>query len=151
MKRHFKSQIAYNNWANERVLESLEDQQVTEPKILEIYGHMVSSQIIWLLRIKGLPTSPFPLWENYNKVELRSMTEESSRNWINYLEEHKFDTFEEMISYVNSKEITYESTIREIVSHMLLHSAYHRGQIAVLLRERGLVPPVTDHIAYSRL
>ena len=151
MKRHFKDLVNYNNWANERVLQTLEEHADKEETLLNLYGHIISSQIVWLLRIRGLPTSPFPLWQSYNIVELRSMTEESSRNWVNYLEAHKFDTFEEMIHYTNSQAVKHESTIREIINQMLGHGNYHRGQIALQMRKNQLKPVQTDYILYKRL
>ena len=79
------------------------------------------------------------------------MTEESTTNWVNYLNEHKFETFEEMIFYKNTKGRKYESTIREIITQVINHSTYHRGQMAMLLSNSGMQPPATDYIAYRRL
>ena len=150
MKNHFKYQIAYNNWANERILHILEDHKVDDSKILSIFSHMISSQIVWLLRIRGLPTSPFPLWENYNRVELRSMLEDANKNWVDYLETHQFDTFEEMIFYSDDKGKKYETTIRQIIGQVLIHSSHHRGQINLLLKQNGIEPPLVDYIYYTR-
>jgi len=36
--------------------------------------------------------------------------------------------------------------VGDILTHVLLHSAYHRGQIAVDLRAAGLTPAYTDYI-----
>jgi len=37
-----------------------------------------------------------------------------------------------------------------ILSHVIIHGGYHRGQIAILLRQAGSDPAVTDFIAYVR-
>ncbi|MEO1100005.1 MAG: DinB family protein, partial [Bacteroidota bacterium] len=104
-----------------------------------------------LNRIKDLPTSPFPLWEKYKLRELRTMTMESSTNWSIYLEEHQFQTFEEMIFYKNSQGKRYESTIREIITHVLENSTYYRGQLALSMKNSNIEPPCTDYIQYARL
>ena len=150
MKKHFKDLFKHNSWANDRLLQTLEENSISAPDILKIYGHIVSAQMVWLLRIKGLPTSPFPLWELYKLRELRTMTEESDRNWLDYMEGHRMDTFEEMIFYKNTQDRKFESTILQIINQVLSHSSYHRGQIARLLRERGIDPPQTDYIFYKR-
>jgi uncharacterized damage-inducible protein DinB len=36
-------------------------------------------------------------------------------------------------------------TLGELVQHILNHSTYHRGQVAVLLRQLGHRPPSTDY------
>jgi uncharacterized damage-inducible protein DinB len=78
------------------------------------------------------------------------MTEESTENWLSYLNEHRMETFEEMIFYKNSTGKKYENTIREIITHVINHSTYHRGQIAMELRRLGIDPPPTDYIFYRR-
>ncbi len=151
MKKYFLDLFEYNKWANERMLIELEQMDQPTERLILIYGHLISAQILWLNRIKDLPTAPFPLWHVYKLRELRTMTEESTTNWVNYLHDHKFETFEEMIFYKNTKGRKYESTIREIITQVISHSAYHRGQMALLLRESGIEPPPTDYIAYRRL
>ena len=34
--------------------------------------------------------------------------------------------------------------------HVTMHSAYHRGQIAMVLRDSGVAPPYTDYIQAVR-
>lgn len=151
MKKHFLELFEYNHWSNVRMLSVLEDQDIQDEKLLKLFSHLISAQIIWLHRIKGMPTSPFPLWEIYKLRELESMVYESSGKWINYIrEEHRGETFEEMIFYKNSKGIKFETTIRHIVTHVITHSTYHRAQMAAHMRGLNIDPPVTDFIAYSR-
>ncbi|MTI20541.1 hypothetical protein E1176_05875 [Fulvivirga sp. RKSG066] len=150
MKKHFIDLIKYNDWANQRVLITLEENNVEDKDLLKLYSHVLSAQIIWLNRIKDIPTSPFPLWETYKLRELRSMTEESSRNWLELIENHPNETFEEMINYSNNEGKKFENTMREIITHVTNHSTYHRGQLAIHFRKKDITPPVIDHIVYVR-
>ncbi len=150
MKKHFMDLFKYNEWANYRVLIALEELETIDDTLLSLYSHVLTAQIVWLNRIKDLATSPFPIWEQYKLRELRSMTEESATNWFSYLNEHQYETFEEMIFYTNSRGEKHENTIREIINHVLSHSAYHRGQIAKEIRKAGVKPPDTDYIIYAR-
>jgi uncharacterized damage-inducible protein DinB len=36
-------------------------------------------------------------------------------------------------------------TLGELIQHALNHSIYHRGQVALLLRQLGHTPPFTDY------
>lgn len=38
----------------------------------------------------------------------------------------------------------YEYALGELIQHLLNHSTYHRGQVALLLRQLGQSPPATD-------
>ncbi len=151
MKNHFRDLIKYNDWANQRMLITLEEANTEDEGLLTMFSHIISAQIIWLNRIKDLPTSPFPIWEKYKLRGLRTMTMESSTNWFNYIEEHQFSTFEEMIFYKNSQGKRYENTIREIITQVVNHSTYHRGQLAQSMKASGIQPPRTDFMAYARL
>jgi uncharacterized damage-inducible protein DinB len=47
---------------------------------------------------------------------------------------------------VNSKGEPYTSSVEDILTHVVFHGAYHRGQIAAKMRESGLEPAYTDYI-----
>ena len=56
----------------------------------------------------------------------------------------------ETVTYRNSKGVAYESVVGNILSHVIIHGGYHRGQIAMLLRQTGNDPAITDFIAFER-
>lgn len=152
MRKHFLELFKYNYWANLRMLRCIEENQDQDHELIKLFSHLISAQIIWLNRIKDLPTTPFPIWEVYKLRELGSMVDESNRNWEDYIsQEHPNETFEEMIFYKNSKGEKFETTVRHIITQVITHSTYHRAQMARRMRELGLEPPATDFIAFSRL
>jgi uncharacterized damage-inducible protein DinB len=53
---------------------------------------------------------------------------------------------EQSIGYKNSKSEPWTSLVRDILTHVFMHSAYHRGQIAADMRQAGQVPAYTDFI-----
>jgi uncharacterized damage-inducible protein DinB len=52
--------------------------------------------------------------------------------------------------YHNSKGIEYRTPVHDVLTHVFLHSHYHRGQSAAALRALGVDPPWTDFIAFAR-
>jgi uncharacterized damage-inducible protein DinB len=50
------------------------------------------------------------------------------------------------VKYRNSKGEPWSSRVEDILIHVLFHSAYHRGQIALQMRASGLTPAYTDFI-----
>lgn len=149
MKEYFLKLYQYNSWANQRVLECLDRQQVKDEKILQIFGHLVCAQLIWFHRFKDLPKSPLKLWGNYSLTELKSIAEDASRSWLEFIEEE--DGFDRVLKYTNYVGEYYETNIRDLMAHLVNHCTYHRGQVAVLLRERGLEPVNTDFVTYDRI
>jgi uncharacterized damage-inducible protein DinB len=57
---------------------------------------------------------------------------------------------ERQVHYSNTAGAEFDSRIGDIMMHVLLHCAYHRGQVALLLRTAGAEPEPTDFIAFCR-
>jgi uncharacterized damage-inducible protein DinB len=54
------------------------------------------------------------------------------------------------ITYKNSKGESWKSTVEDVLTHITIHGAYHRGQIATAVRAAGGEPPYTDYIQGTR-
>ncbi len=78
------------------------------------------------------------------------MTDEMSAAWCNYLERlaNQFapGSLDDKVEYRNSKGEPWSSRVEDILIHVLFHSAYHRGQIALQMRTSGMEPAYTDFI-----
>jgi uncharacterized damage-inducible protein DinB len=57
---------------------------------------------------------------------------------------------DETVDYVNSKGEPWTSSVEDILTHTVLHSSYHRGQIASDMRASGHAPAYTDYIHARR-
>ena len=54
------------------------------------------------------------------------------------------------IAYINSQGMPFENTIADVLLQIFTHGCYHRGQIALDLRQNGLEPVLTDYAGYLR-
>ena len=149
MKLYFLKLYQYNAWANNRVLNALTRQQVKSEKILSIMGHIVAAQFLWLHRIKGFPPADVKLWGEYNLPQLVQMAEDVGRLWLEFIE--TTDDFNRQLTYLNYTGDPYVNNVEMIMIHLVNHSTYHRGQIALLLRQEKLEPINTDFITYDRV
>jgi uncharacterized damage-inducible protein DinB len=50
------------------------------------------------------------------------------------------------VIYKNTKGESWTNRRQDILMHVIMHSAYHRGQIATDIRGAGFAPPYTDFI-----
>ena len=149
MKDFFLKWYHYNCWANRRVIHCLEQQQVTDEKILSVFGHLMAANFIWLNRIKDLPKSNYELWGKYDLAALRSMVEEADRLWMDFINEN--ENFDRLMKYHNYVGNYFENNVQQIMIHLVNHGTYHRGQVALLLRQKGYEPVNTDFITYDRV
>lgn len=149
MKEFFLKWYSYNAWANRRIINCLERQSVSDEKILSVMGHLVSANFIWLNRIKDLPKSKYELWGKYDVPALKRMIEEADQQWMNFIREH--ENFDWVLKYRNYVGDYFENNVQQIMIHLVNHGSYHRGQVAMLLRQKGFEPINTDYITYDRV
>ncbi|MFN9864029.1 MAG: DinB family protein [Bacteroidota bacterium] len=150
MKTYLLKLYQYNAWANRRVIGCLERQAVTDEKIVSIFAHCVAANFIWYNRFMGLPKSDHKLWGGgYTIADLKKMVEEANELWMSVIDSN--NSFDRVLKYHNYVGDYYENNIQDIMIHLVNHGSYHRGQVAVLLRERGYEPINTDLITYDRV
>jgi uncharacterized damage-inducible protein DinB len=149
MKKYFQKLYHYNAWANDRILKCLKRQSVTDEKILTLMGHIVAAQFLWLHRIKGLPPPSVKLWGSYTLAQLLVTAADAGKQWIEYVE--SAEDFDRELTYTNYLNEPYTNNVEMIMIHLVNHSSYHRAQIAMLLRQKGMEPINTDFITYDRV
>lgn len=149
MKKYFLKLYQYNDWATKRVIGALTGQQVSDEKILSLLGHVVAAQFLWLHRIKGLPPPDVKLWGQYTLDQLTAMANDIGKQWLDFVE--NTESFDRQMTYKNYVGELYTNNVEMIMIHLVNHSTYHRAQIAMLLRQKGLEPVNTDFVTYDRV
>ncbi len=150
MLDYFKRLFAYNAWAQEKVLATLEamDPKQVDESLLKVTSHILTASQTWLSRLMVVP--PMDMSKSLTLVECRELFESLKKNWKNYLEGLSEEDLMKKKDYQNTKGVAFENNLSDILAHLVNHSTYHRGQIASLIKKAGTVPPVTDFIAYVR-
>jgi uncharacterized damage-inducible protein DinB len=149
MKDFFIKWYAYNGWANRRVVECLQRQNVIDEKILSVFGHLMAANFIWLNRIKDLPKSEYELWGKYSLSDLELMVDQADKQWTAFIQAN--ENFDRVLKYKNYVGQYFENNVLAIMTHLVNHGTYHRGQVAMLLRQQGFEPINTDFITYDRV
>ena len=78
--------------------------------------------------------------------EATQFAEQMPPAWDKYLKELRPEGLSRAVTYRNSKGEQWTNTVEDILMHVVIHSAYHRGQIATDMRANGLEPAYTDFI-----
>lgn len=141
----------YNDWANTALIDSLIQQEqclVIPAKSMVLLSHMITTQTVWLDRIKGEKSS-LGIWEHYELKTCKQLHLQSSAELKLQLDQHQAQ-LQQNIAYANSQGKSYENELEDILLHIFNHATYHRGQIAQDLRLNGLEPLNTDYITFVR-
>ena len=142
MSQHLQRLLQYDAWANQETVGSLHDGP--PERSLRWMAHIVGAEYLWLSRLNG-ESAPLAVWPELGVEACRERVTALARLWPEFLEAHR-NSLGDTVSYTNTKGETWSNTVEEILTHVPVHSAYHRGQIASDLREAGMVPAYTDYI-----
>ncbi len=142
---YIRREFSYNQWANEEVLNAIGAAGGEDKRSLQLMSHICAAERLWLERLKQQLQS-LPVWPEFELARCRQESAELIVLWNEYLELITAGDVSQAISYKNSKGEPWTSSIVDVLTHVVMHSAYHRGQIASHLREAGQKPAYTDFI-----
>jgi uncharacterized damage-inducible protein DinB len=150
--------LSYDRWANHKYLDVIA--QLPEEQFTRIMGgsfasirdtlvHLAWAEWVWTERwqkrspkVRAVPDQ-FPTCDS-----VRSYLKGVEEAQVRLFENSQPDMVAVRIRYTNLKHEAFEYTLEQMVHHLATHSAYHRGQLATLMRQLGVVPPTTDYLDY---
>ena len=121
----------------------LANQNVVSKESVEIFCHILNAHGIWNSRIQG-KTNNYGVWDVHNFNDFERLIQLNQRNTNSIIEELSLD---KVVQYSKGNE---KKKISDILFHIINHSTYHRGQIAMNFRENGIERIATDYIHYKR-
>jgi uncharacterized damage-inducible protein DinB len=141
--------FSYDDWANREVLTVLQALPVAPPRSVRWLAHILSAEKLWYERLQ-LQKPTYPVWPDFSLEHCKLVAEEMPRLWKAYLQALKEDGLTRSLNYKNTKGESFDSPKQDILMHVILHSAHHRGQIAADVRAAGFVPAYADFIHAAR-
>jgi len=153
---HFRRLFRYDDWANREALASLGGIASPPARSIKLLAHIVGAEWLWLARLEagaihGGPEGPRPpqgivVWPDLPLAECGSQLTQLESSWEMLLRRATEDALLATVAYTNSKGEPWVNTVHDILMHVVMHSAYHRGQIAMDVRAAGHTPAYTDFI-----
>lgn len=145
---HLRQLFAYNDWANRRMIVALKAS--SDERSRHILAHLLTTEREYYERLFGKDSSGFDFWPDLALDRCGEFARETALLYEKLLRRFEEEGLDVRVHYRTSKGIPRENTIREILAHVLFHSAIHRGNIISRLRDHGIDPPETDYIIYLR-
>lgn len=145
MTEHLRRLFSYDDWANREVLAAMRIAGTAPPRSLKWIAHIFAAERVWLERLNQ-GTQPVAVWPEFTLEQCESQAVELPRLWKGYLAGETEAGLARTITYKNSKGESWSSRKDDILLHVTMHSAYHRGQIAADMRAAGFTPAYTDFI-----
>ncbi len=136
-------------WADSRVLERLRSGAAT-PAAVDLYAHLLAAERVWLARLRGEDSSVLEIWPDLSLEQCATLADHLRAELAALLATLTPESMPGMILYRNSAGRAFETAVGDVLIHLALHGAYHRGQIATRLRQAGVEPINTDYITFVR-
>jgi uncharacterized damage-inducible protein DinB len=137
--------LAYDAWANEAYLCALSALESPPAGATRVMGHIIGAKKLWLARLTK-DGAKVEVWPAFERSAWTAAFLELSQKWRRFEEALTVGQLSSPVSYQNSKGEPWTSTVGDVLMHVALHGAYHRGQLARELRQAGVTPPYTDYI-----
>ena len=150
IKKHYIKLLEYNDWANQRALDSILKTELIDQRAIRLFSHIIASQKIWLSRVANKGDNPVSPWEEYSLDICGLLSKQIHEDWIKFVEENSEEKLLSQINYKNSQGNVFKNKTVDILTHVINHSTYHRGQIASIVKASGGIPAISDYIFYKR-
>ncbi len=147
MLQYMRRLIAYDDWANDATLTSLRVKECAAGE--RLLAHIAGAEVLWLARILGTP-STVAVWPEFTSDECEEQLADVASAWHDLLDGLRANDLSRPVEYKNSKGEEWTSTIGDILTHVVMHSAHHRGQIAAIVSGANGAPAYTDFIHCTR-
>ncbi|MGI8786398.1 MAG: DinB family protein [Pyrinomonadaceae bacterium] len=145
---HLQKLFDYNDWANRRIVAALKSNE--SKKSQRILNHILITEQEYYERLYGKDSTGFDFWQNLTLEESSDSAKENAGRFEKLLKRFDDEGLGQTTSYKTSEGVSHENNFRELLTHVLFHSATHRGNIIAKMREEGFTPPKIDYIIYLR-
>jgi uncharacterized damage-inducible protein DinB len=146
---HLNRLIGHLVWADRLVLDALKRAKSVDPKTVNLYAHLLAAEHVWFTRLVNAAATVL-VWPTLTVEECERLAAANAEQLSRYVDQLKPADLARGITYKNSAGAQFTSLVEDILLHVALHGAYHRGQITSALRAGGSIPNPTDYIAFIR-
>lgn len=140
----------YDYWANREALASMGALGGAAERPLKIFSHLVGAQRVWLARFDDPNPPGVQPWPVLTLEDCRAAAEDLHKRWVALLGGMTPEKLASDLAYRNTKGVEFKTPVEDVLMHLVMHSAYHRGQVAAAVRDAGGKPAATDYVVYVR-
>ena len=145
---HLRELFRYNDWANRRIIVAVRDSG-SEP-CRQILNHLLTTEDEYLARLFGKDSTGFNFWPELSIEECGQLARTVAEKYEKLLRRFDEEGLDLYTRYWTSQGTPQENDFREMLTHVIIHSSTHRGNIMLKLREEGFEPPKIDYVIYLR-
>ena len=143
----FRRRFRHHAWAGSTLADAVA--ATPDPAALRATAHALAADRVWWCRLTGAPVDT-EVWPALDADGVRQRAASTASDWRALLDGLTEEGLNRVVAYHNSRGQPFETSVADILDHVLLHGAHHRGQANAALRAAGATPPALDYIAWVR-
>lgn len=136
-------------WADARTLAALQTLDGPHLKAQDLFAHLLAAEHVWLRRIQQRAPD-LVVWPTLDLQGCEALATATHAGFRTVLGGMTLGMLSAPVHYANSAGTPFSTPLQDILLHVTHHGMYHRGQVALLVREAGGTPIATDFISYVR-
>lgn len=145
-----RSLFDYDHWANRETLASLLALDGDASRARRFFYHIIGAQRVWLSRFETPESPSTEPWPSLTLEVAASALEDLRARWNRQFAGLTPEKLSGDLVHKNTKGQEFRTPIRDVLMHLVMHSVYHRGQVAAAVRDSGGKPAATDYVVYVR-
>jgi uncharacterized damage-inducible protein DinB len=149
MKSHIVRMLRAMAWADQESLAALRDHPSSHPDALPLLAHVLGAEELWLARLESRQPACIG-WPTLTIADCETLAAQNARGYQSYIEKLTDSGLTSQLGYRSAKGEEFTNSVLDILTHVVIHGAYHRGQIARIIGRAGGQTPNTDFIGYVR-
>jgi len=116
---------------------------------IDLGGHLAACRSNWLIRMTGTGTEQNWWPEQTTRAQLQEQMSKYETEWRDYLQTLMPARLDEDFEFVARDGNRYRWNIEGQIMQLVGHAFFHRGQIALLVRQLGGVGIDTDYLYWA--
>jgi uncharacterized damage-inducible protein DinB len=145
-----KHSLEHMKWADARIVHRLSELGAdAPPEVVRWLAHIAAAERVWLSRMRE-EEAGVAVWPEPDLEACAKLSRENAQGFERLLKELAACGFRKDAVYKNSSGTEFRTGALDILTHVFMHGAYHRGQINAALRKAGCEPINVDYITYVR-
>jgi len=152
----FRHWYEYEKDCNRKALQMLQSVPIASrssasfPRAVGKMAHLVAARHMWLYRLGVVEDRPESWFPPTALAQLPAAIHAIECRWTEYLEQLSDADLEAEFTYAGSDGNQYRWRLLDLLTQVFGHAWYHRGQIAMLVKDLGGITVDTDFIFWDR-
>ncbi|MGE0534065.1 MAG: DinB family protein [Pirellulales bacterium] len=149
MKTHLLRMFRGMAWADRELIAAVRVAPAAQAEALPLLAHVLAAEEVWLARLEQRE-SRFAVWPTIAIDDCQQVADDNAACFARFVERTNESALTALVHYQNQTGRVFDTPVIDILTHVVIHGAYHRGQIAKILARHGAASPNTDFITFVR-